>query len=291
MSQKVVLVTGSNTGIGLSIVRSLCKHFGENGIVYLTARNEGRGREAIDTLEKEGLHPRFHLLDVGKMASMEAMRDFIKAEHGGLDILINNAGIAYKGNDTPMSEQARGTIDINFYGVLHMTNLFLPLIRNGGRIVQVASMVAPMSYYRCNEDLQKKFKEVSTEQGVIDLMEEFVKATGTGNHVDQGWPDWAYGVSKLGVVALTRIQGQAVAKDTTKEDVLLNCCCPGYVMSNMTAHHKSAMAANRIPTDEGAVNPVYLALLPPGTKDLQGILISKKTVKDFWNNDIRPISF
>ena len=61
-----------------------------------SARDETRGREAVAKLESEGLHPKFHQLDIDDKASIERLRDFLSEKYGGLDVLVNNAGIAYK---------------------------------------------------------------------------------------------------------------------------------------------------------------------------------------------------
>ena len=98
-SKRVAVVTGSNKGIGLAIVRSLCKKF--DGDVVLTSRDEGRGNEAVAELkEKEGLNPVYHQLDITSRDSIEGLVTFIRDKYGGLDILINNAGIAYKAAST-----------------------------------------------------------------------------------------------------------------------------------------------------------------------------------------------
>ena len=94
----VAIVTGSNKGIGFAIVRALCKQF--KGEVYLTSRDEARGKAAVAELNKEGLKPRFHVLDIGKEETIVRLRNVIKEKHGGIDILVNNAGIAFKGNAT-----------------------------------------------------------------------------------------------------------------------------------------------------------------------------------------------
>ena len=86
----VAIVTGSNKGIGFAIVRALCKKF--EGDVYLTSRDEGRGHAALETLRQEGLHPKFHVLDIGNEDTIVKLRDFIKEKYGGIDILVNNAG-------------------------------------------------------------------------------------------------------------------------------------------------------------------------------------------------------
>ena len=95
---RVAVVTGGNKGIGLAIVRRMCKEF--NGDVYLTARDDGRGREAVKLLEGEGLKPKYHQLDITSSASIENLRAYLQDSYGGLDVLINNAGIAYKNAST-----------------------------------------------------------------------------------------------------------------------------------------------------------------------------------------------
>ena len=93
-SRRVAVVTGSNKGIGLAIVRSLCKKF--DGDVVLTSRDEGRGNEAVAELKgKEGLNPVYHQLDITSRDSIEGLVTFIRDKYGGLDILINNAAIGY----------------------------------------------------------------------------------------------------------------------------------------------------------------------------------------------------
>jgi NAD(P)-dependent dehydrogenase (short-subunit alcohol dehydrogenase family) len=90
-TRKVAVVTGSNKGIGLEIVKGLCKSF--DGIVYLTARKVENGQQAIDELKKLGLEPRFHRLDVQNMESIKEFAIYLRETHGGLDVLVNNAGV------------------------------------------------------------------------------------------------------------------------------------------------------------------------------------------------------
>ena len=91
---RVALVTGANKGIGFAIVRDLCRQF--TGDVVLTARDTARGQAAVQQLQAEGLSPRFHQLDIDDLQSIRALRDFLRKEYGGLDVLVNNAGIAFK---------------------------------------------------------------------------------------------------------------------------------------------------------------------------------------------------
>ncbi len=64
-----------------------------------TARNEERGLAAIEELKKEGLSPKFHQLDTDDKASVEKLRDFLVQTYGGLDVLVNNAGMSFRVGD------------------------------------------------------------------------------------------------------------------------------------------------------------------------------------------------
>uniref|UniRef100_A0A3Q1FCM1 Carbonyl reductase [NADPH] 1-like n=1 Tax=Acanthochromis polyacanthus TaxID=80966 RepID=A0A3Q1FCM1_9TELE len=128
MSVKVAVVTGSNKGIGLAIVRALCKQY--QGDVYLTSRDVGRGEEAVKSLSSEGLNPKFHQLDINDLSSITAAAAFFKEKYGGVDILINNAAILFKeGDTTPFAVQAEVTLKTNFFATRDMLTHFLPLIK------------------------------------------------------------------------------------------------------------------------------------------------------------------
>ncbi|KAG8590981.1 hypothetical protein GDO81_006998 [Engystomops pustulosus] len=305
---RVAVVTGSNKGIGLAIVRGLCQQF--QGDVYLTARNPKLGEEAVKTLNNEGLSPLFHQLDINDPASIRSLRDFLKEKYCGLDVLINNAGIAFKVADTtPFGTQAEVTLKTNFFGtrdvshellplikpnvsdttpfgtqaeVTLKTNYFatrdvsnelLPLIKPNGRVVNVSSMISPSALARCSPELQEKFRsDTITEDELTKLMEKFVEDAKEGVHQERGWANTAYGVSKIGVTVMSRIQARQLKETRKGEGIILNACCPGYVRTDMTNPN-----APKSP-DEGAVTPVYLALLPVGVDSPYGELVSEKKV-------------
>lgn len=64
--------------------------------MYLTARDVGRGEQAVKKLEELGLKPIFHQLDITDNNSIVRFRDYIASNEGGIDILVNNAAIAFK---------------------------------------------------------------------------------------------------------------------------------------------------------------------------------------------------
>ncbi|XP_078513016.1 carbonyl reductase [NADPH] 1-like [Lissotriton helveticus] len=272
-STKVTVVTGGNKGIGLAIVRALCKQF--KGDVYLTARDPKLGEASVKKLqEEEGLTSHFHQLDITNLQSIRTLRDFMKKKYGGIDVLINNAGIAFKAADTaPFHVQAEVTLKTNFFATRDVCTELLPIIKPHGRVVNVSSMVSQHALAKCSPDLQEKFRsETITEDELVALMEKFVEDTKNEKHSQEGWPNTAYGVSKIGVTVLSMIQARKLTKERGADGILLNACCPGWV--------KTDMAGDKAPKtpDQGAETPVYLALLPIDAEGPHGQFVSEKKV-------------
>ncbi|XP_036983097.2 carbonyl reductase [NADPH] 1 [Artibeus jamaicensis] len=272
---RVALVTGANKGIGFAIARDLCRQF--SGDVILTARDAARGQAAVQQLQAEGLSPRFHQLDIDDLQSIRALRDFLRKEYGGLDVLINNAGIAFKVNDpTPFHIQAEVTMKTNFFGTQDVCTELLPLMKPQGRVVNVSSTVSLRALKNCSPELQQKFRsDTISEEELVRLMNKFVEDTKEGVHEKEGWPSTAYGVSKIGVTVLSRIHARKLSEHRGGDKILLNACCPGWVRTDL-----AGPKATKSP-EEGAETPVYLALLPPEAKGPHGQFVSEKTVQQW----------
>jgi len=275
MAGKVAVVTGSNKGVGFGIVRALCKKF--DGDVYLTSRDEGRGKAAVEALNAEGLKPCFHQLDINDHASIERLRDFLKEKYGGLDVLVNNAGIAFKAADTtPFPEQATVTNATNFFATLDCCQTLFPLLRKGSRVSSVSSLVSQMSLKKCSDALRARFTDPEIEmEELLAFMKQFVEAAQDGSHKDKGFSDSAYGMSKVGVTVMSIIQQREIDEKGGKaDDIVVNACCPGYVDTDMTSHK------GKLTIDQGAMTPVFCALLPPNT-DIRGKFLREEKVAEW----------
>ncbi|XP_017573554.1 carbonyl reductase [NADPH] 1-like [Pygocentrus nattereri] len=276
MSKKVAVVTGANKGIGFAIVKGLCEA-GFAGDVILTARNEQLGREAVEKIRSAGHRAVFHKLDITNQSSALELQKFLKENYGGLDVLINNAGIAYKNNaPEPFGEQAEVTMRTNFWGTLWVCHALFPLLKPNARVVNVSSFVSKWSLDKCSSELQAKFRDPTlSEEELCSLMNEFVAAAQRGDHESKGWPNTAYGTSKIGMTVLSIIQARALTKARAGDCILVNACSPGWVRTDM-----AGLNATKSP-EEGAETPVYLALLPEGTKEPHGCFVSDKTVGEW----------
>ncbi|XP_066455084.1 carbonyl reductase [NADPH] 1-like isoform X2 [Eleutherodactylus coqui] len=174
---------------------------------------------------------------------------------------------------TPFAIQAEVILKTNFFGTRNVCNELLPLIKPNGRVVNVSSIFSQTTLPKCSPELQERFRSATiTEDELVKLMETFVKDAGNGVHEENGWPSFAYGVSKIGVTVLSRIQARQLKESRKGEGILLNACCPGWVRTDMAGPN-----ATKSP-DEGAETPVYLALLPTSVDSPFGLLISDKKV-------------
>lgn len=133
MNDSIALVTGANKGIGRAIATQLAA---EGLTVYIGSRDAARGQRVVDEI---GGTARLLVLDVTDADNVAAAAKRVDA----LDILVNNAGIMVNGDRATDASVAdfRRTYETNVFGVLAVTNAFLPVLRASARprIVNVSS--------------------------------------------------------------------------------------------------------------------------------------------------------
>lgn len=134
-----VLITGAGSGLG----QAMAEKFADAGFaVAVTDVDEDRAQSVADGIVKRGGSAFAQALDVADNPAWDAIYQRVLTEWGGLDVLINNAGVAAAGRleDTPLDDWA-WIIDIDLMGVVRGCHRFLPMLREQGRghIVNVAS--------------------------------------------------------------------------------------------------------------------------------------------------------
>lgn len=227
---------------------------------------------------------RYHPLDISSGPSITKFSSFLNHEHpDGIDVLVNNAGIAIDGFDPSVVER---TLDCNYYGTLALTEKILPSIRQSGRIVNVSSLASRLNKY--SPALTQAFREAREVDEVTTLMNDFQTAVKAGDYAEKGWPGTAYCVSKAGLNGMTKVLGRQIAQGNgvvaqarglghelghgVATGVSINAVDPGYVNTDMTK------GRGRKSPDQGAMGPVHVAL-----QDIQG------ANGEYWeNSEVTP---
>lgn len=228
-SDRIALVTGANKGLGLETSRQLA----EQGIkVIMSSRNEARGKLSADTVRTKGFDVDYMQLDVTNTELIRNIASQIEKQFDKLDILVNNAGMMHPDEslfthsaETIPTRALRATFDVNFFGLVELTQALLPLIKKStaGRIVNVSSILGSLTIH---SDVHSDFSAVKP---------------------------FAYDTSKTAVNQFT-VHLAAALRNTP---VKVNSAHPGWVRTDM--------GGDQAPMDvtEGAKTAVRLATLGP----------------------------
>jgi NAD(P)-dependent dehydrogenase (short-subunit alcohol dehydrogenase family) len=139
--EKVALVTGSSSGIGLETVLALARDGYET---FASMRDVNKSAELEYTAKKENLKIKIIELDVDKEESIISTIKKISSEHGRLDVLVNNAGYGQFGCTEDVTlEDFRKQFETNFFSIVRIIQEVSPIMRNqkSGIIVNISSVV------------------------------------------------------------------------------------------------------------------------------------------------------
>ena len=259
--QKVVLITGANKGIGKEISRLVGRE--EDSFALLTCRDLSLGREAVldlrQTSEEDGVEWDGELLpvplDLDDHESIGQAIEWVENEYGRIDVLINNAAVCFNSptlygrvEHKTFEEQADITIRTNYFGTLEVTQRCLPLLERSPspRIINVASYAGRLAILRSQDLVDAFTSETLTIPELSSLIQEFTRDVHDGSYQLKGWPTTCYGMSKLGLIALTRVLARQ------HPDMMVNSVDPGYCCTDQNNNLGPVDAA------DGAYTPYLL---------------------------------
>lgn len=225
---KAAVVTGGGTGIGLAMAKALAQ---AGAKVCIWGRRQAKLDEAVEAAAAEGITLSSRSVDVAHSATVRTAMQEVAAELGSLDILVVNAGVS--GGRVPLldvtEESYRDVLATNLDGALWSIQSAAEIMTEqgrGGSIITIASLAA----------------------------------------VDATPANYAYGVSKAGVVSMTK----AAAVELARHKIRVNTVLPGWIQTDMTGglddsgvfdnHLKPRVPARRwgVPEDFAGI-AVYLA--------------------------------
>jgi len=140
LAGQIALVTGGSKGIGRAICLALAK---EGANIIIAARNESKIKETMEKLKEMGSKALAIHADVRNEEDVRRLISIIIDKCGKLDILINNAGVAYKKRlEETTLEEYDEIMDTNLKGVFLCTKYAIPYIRNSknGKIINISSV-------------------------------------------------------------------------------------------------------------------------------------------------------
>lgn len=201
---KRALITGAASGIGKAVAQGLAA---EGVTVAVHARSEARAQETLDSIKAAGGKAFAVAADMEKPDEIRRMCEQTINRLGGIDVVVNNAGVADMRSVTDMDER--------FWDWIVNVNLKAPFLV-------------------CKYTLPTMIKQASG--GTI----LFTSST-NGKTADANWS--AYNVSKHGLIGFVR----CLAAEVGKHNIRVNAVCPGWVTTKMAdeLHHKMAEGAKR----------------------------------------------
>jgi NAD(P)-dependent dehydrogenase (short-subunit alcohol dehydrogenase family) len=171
--QKVAIVTGSSSGIGLESALLLAR----NGyITYATMRSPEKDTSIKTVVQKEGLPIRVVQLDVTDDSSVKNAVDHIISEAGRIDVLVNNAGYGLGGALEDLSmEEIKSQYETNLFGLIRVTQAVLPTMRKqrSGRILNLSSGAGIFGYPGGSAYVSTKFAVEGLSESIAYELEPF----------------------------------------------------------------------------------------------------------------------
>lgn len=150
---KVVLVTGSSRGIGAGVLSAFAKA-GATCVLHFWDDPDGANKKDADALAAElralANKPTVHVIaaDVRDAGQVEALMKQTQEKCGGLDVLVNNAGIIRDKTLKKMTlDEWHAVIQTNLDGVFHCCKYGTEILRDGGRIVSIASVAGLVGFH------------------------------------------------------------------------------------------------------------------------------------------------
>lgn len=232
MTGKVALVTGATQGLGLALVEGLAQGLSTEDTVYLTGRDAGRVAQAVEAMPAGGAEVRGEILDVAEPTAAGRLAARLSERHGGVDVVVGNAVMRVGPDDDPRAI-VRDYAEVNNFGTTRLLRAFAPLLRDGGRLLVVASSFGTLNHLA--PALHGRFDGLSSLDEVDKQVAAWRDAVADGSARAGDWPGFVNIPSKIGQVAAVRTLADQRRDDDLARGILLAAVCPGMMNTPTSA--------------------------------------------------------
>jgi NAD(P)-dependent dehydrogenase (short-subunit alcohol dehydrogenase family) len=265
---KIALITGATRNLGFSLARGLARRLDPTDIVYLTGRDADRVAQSVKDLTDARAQVRGEVLDVANRDAVGRFADELATRHGGVDIVLSNHYTRVEPDDDP-AEVIDRYVEANNLGTTSILRHFAPLMREGGRLLVIASRAG--SLRALAPALHSRFQNLRSLDDVdraVCLWRDTVRA---GRAPGQAWPAWINIPSKIGQVAAVRVlAGQRRVADLSR-GILLASISPGLIDTGASRPWLDMRGAPQ--PDEVAAPILDFVLAPMTDESLYGELV------------------
>ncbi|HEY5129849.1 MAG TPA: SDR family NAD(P)-dependent oxidoreductase [Bradyrhizobium sp.] len=265
---RIALITGATRNLGFSLVQDLARRLEPTDIVYLTGRNAARVAQSMKNLTGANAQVRGEVLDVSKRDAVEHFADELAARHGGVDIVLSNHYTRVQPEDNP-AEVIDYYVEANNFGTTNILRSFAPLMRDGGRLLVIASRAG--SLRALAPALHPRFQNLRSLDDVDRAVCIWRDAVRSGRAPGQAWPAWINIPSKIGQVAAVRVLAGQRRADDLSRGILIASISPGLIDTGASRTWLDLTGAPQ--PDEVAAPLVDFVLRPTLDESLYGELV------------------
>jgi NAD(P)-dependent dehydrogenase (short-subunit alcohol dehydrogenase family) len=255
--KRVALVTGATQGLGFALADGLAARLEPGDVVYLTGRSPERLTAAASAVSGGRAELRTALLDVGDTDAVERVAGEIAERHGGIDILFSNAYHRVQPADDPAAV-VTDYVNTNNLGTTRVLRAFAPLLRDGGRLIVVASTMGTLHYLA--PVLHDNFSEGVSLDDIDRVVCKWRDAVRDGSALPGAWPGFINIPSKVAQVAALRSLARERRVADGRRGIFLASVCPGMID---TAASRAWYDMSRAQTPAEAATPLIDLVLDP----------------------------
>jgi NAD(P)-dependent dehydrogenase (short-subunit alcohol dehydrogenase family) len=265
---KVALITGATRNLGFWLTDGLARRLEPTDTVYLTSRDAGRVRDSIARLSGARAQVEGEVLDVADRGAVEHLAQRIAARHGGIDIVFSNHYARVQPEDDP-ARVIEDYVATNNFGTTHVLRCFAPLLRDGARLLVVASRAGTLRALA--PALHRHFENLRSLDDVDRTVCDWRDAVRNGLAAGRAWPAWINIPSKIGQVAAVRVLAAERRSDDLRRGVLIAAISPGLIDTGASRSWLDMTGAAR--PEEIAEPLVDFALEPTADEAFYGALV------------------